>query len=202
MGEVAASQGGSPEIETEHLLLGLLREDMGLARRFLGSPFAVDSVWRQVARGGLVREQPPNPVDLPLANAGKRVLAFAAEEADRLSSKGVGTGHLLLGLLREEECLAAKVLHERGVALASSREELARMPHDDSVREEFVREESSRPEVVELQARIRLIRGRMHDAIATHDFDQARACADEERTERVKLYSLCQQHGLPDWLYD
>jgi len=42
------------------------------------------------------------------------VLAYAAEEAERLSHKHIGTEHLLLGLLREEKCFAAEILHERG----------------------------------------------------------------------------------------
>ena len=50
----------------------------------------------------------------------------AAEEAERLSHKHVGTEHLLLGLLREEKCFAAEILHERGLHLSTIREELAR----------------------------------------------------------------------------
>ena len=56
----------------------------------------------------------------------KRVLAYAAEEAERLSHKHIGTEHLLLGLLREEKCFAAEILHERGLRLPTIREELAR----------------------------------------------------------------------------
>ena len=55
----------------------------------------------------------------------KRVLDYAVEEAGRLSHKHVGTEHLLLGLLREEKCLAAEILHERGLHLSIVREELA-----------------------------------------------------------------------------
>ena len=68
-------------------------------------------------------------VDLPLSNEGKRVLAYAAEEAERLSHKHIGTEHLFLGLLREEKCFAAELLRERGVTLSTVREELARAPH-------------------------------------------------------------------------
>src|SRR5205814_5109407 len=59
-------------------------------------------------------------------NECKRVLAYAAEEAERLSHKHIGTEHLLLGLLREEKCFAAEILHERGLRLSTIREELAR----------------------------------------------------------------------------
>jgi len=58
------------------------------------------------------------------------VLAYAAEEAERLSHKHIGTEHLLLGLLREEKCFAAKILHERGLRLSTIREELAGQPHE------------------------------------------------------------------------
>jgi ATP-dependent Clp protease ATP-binding subunit ClpC len=196
-----AGQTGSPEIEPEYLLLGLLREDQSLARRFLGSPWALDAVWRQVEQSKLVHERPLRGVDLPLSNAGKRALASAAEEADALSSKRICTGHLLLGLLREEECYAAKMLHERGVGLASTRGELARTPHDDSIREEFVRESSSLPEVVELQNQIGSIKSRINSCIANQDFAKARVYSDKERSLRDKLYLLCKQHGLSDWLY-
>ena len=54
------------------------------------------------------------------------MLAYAAEEAERLSHKHIGTEHLLLGLLREEKCFAAEILHERGLRLSTIREELAR----------------------------------------------------------------------------
>jgi len=54
------------------------------------------------------------------------VLAYAAEEAERLSHKHIGTEHLLLGLLREEKCFAAEILSERGLRLPAIREELQR----------------------------------------------------------------------------
>ena len=196
-----ASQRGSPEIETEYLLLGLLREDQNLARRFLGSPWAVDAVWRQVWQTKPTSRRPLGGVDLPLSSVSKQVLVLAAEEADRESSKHIGTAHLLLGILREEKCPAAEMLHERGLRPEAAREELTRKQHDESIREKFVRERSSLPEVLELQNRIGLILSRANEAIADHDFAKARTYSDEERAERDKLYLLCQQHGLPDWLY-
>lgn len=121
-----ASQFGSPYIETEHLLLGLLREDKALTNRFLRSSKSVESIRQQIEDHTVVREKVSTSVDLPLSNEGKRVLAYAAEEAERLSHKHIGTEHLLLGLLREEKSFAAALLHERGVRLSSVREELAR----------------------------------------------------------------------------
>src|SRR5215471_18228834 len=118
-----ASGFGSPYIETEHLLLGLLREDKGLTNRFLRSHTTVESIRKQIEGKATVQEKVPTSVDLPLSNEGKRVLAYAAEEAERLSNKHIGTEHLLLGLLREEKCFAAEILHERGLKLVAIREE-------------------------------------------------------------------------------
>ena len=125
-----ASQFGSPYIESEHLLLGLIREDKALANRFLRSHAAVESIRKQIEAHTQVREKVSTSVDLPLSHECKRVLAYAAEEAERLSHKHIGTEHLLLGLLREEKCFAAEILHERGLRLATIREELARSQSD------------------------------------------------------------------------
>src|ERR1017187_593861 len=100
----AASQFGSPHIETEHLLLGLLREDTPIINRFLRSHASVEFIRKQIKGHTAIREKLSTAVDLPLSNECNRVLAYAAEEAERLSHKHVGTEHLLLGLLREEKC--------------------------------------------------------------------------------------------------
>ena len=121
-----ASQFGSPYIETEHLLLGLLREDKALTNRFLRSHASVESIRKQIEQHTTIREKVSTSVDLPLSNECKRVLAYAAEEAERLSHKHIGTEHLLPGLLREEKCFAAEILQERGLRLPAIREELQR----------------------------------------------------------------------------
>jgi ATP-dependent Clp protease ATP-binding subunit ClpC len=137
-----ASQFGSPYIETEHLLLGLLREDKALTNRFLRSHASVESIRKQIEGHTTIREKVSTSVDLPLSNECKRVLAFAAEEAERLSHKHIGTEHLLLGLLREEKCFAAEILHERGLRLSTIREELARASQEKSQPQRQQREAS------------------------------------------------------------
>ena len=122
-----ASQFGSPYIETEHLLLGLIREDKALANRFLRSHAVVESIRKQIEKHTTIREKVSTSVDLPLSHECKRVMAYAAEEAERLSHKHIGTEHLLLGLLREEKCFAAQILYERGLRLTIIREELTRV---------------------------------------------------------------------------
>jgi len=183
--------------------VGLLRADMVLARRFLGSPWAAEEIWREVERKKPVRAAIPAGVDLPLSPEGKRVLVLAAEEADSLSSKKIHTEHLLLGLLRDERDFAATLLSGRGLHLASTRDELRRKPHDDSIIEEFVREPGALPEgVAGSRSRLRSIVTRMEQAIAERDFATARSCSDEERIERDKLRSLYQEHGLSGWMFE
>jgi bifunctional UDP-N-acetylglucosamine pyrophosphorylase/glucosamine-1-phosphate N-acetyltransferase len=124
-----ASQFGSPYIDTEHLLLGLLRADKTLVDRFLRAQASAESIRKQIEAKDMVREKVATSVDLPLSNEGKRVLAYAAEEAERQGHNHIGPEHLLLGLLREDQCFAARILEERGVTLAQVRDELARKPH-------------------------------------------------------------------------
>src|ERR1039457_7249405 len=144
-----ASQFGSPCIETEHLLLGLLREDKALANRFLRSSASVESIRKQIEGHTTLREKVSTSVDLPLSHECKRVLAYAAEEAERLNHKHIGTEHLLLGLLREEKCFAAEILHERGLRLTQVRDEIQRSssekvssnrPKESSLLSEFSRD--------------------------------------------------------------
>lgn len=120
-----ASQFGSPYIETEHLLLGILREDKALTSRFLRSHSSVASIRNQIEKATTVREKVSTSVDLPLSVECKHVLAYAAEEAEHLGHKHLGTEHLMLGLLREENSFAAAILKERGVQFESVREDLA-----------------------------------------------------------------------------
>ncbi|HLY60926.1 MAG TPA: ATP-dependent Clp protease ATP-binding subunit [Terriglobia bacterium] len=144
-----ASQFGSPYIETEHLLLGLLREDKALTNRFLRSHASIESIRKQIEGKTTIRDKVSTSVDLPLSLECKRVLAYAAEEAERLSHKHIGTEHLLLGLLREDKSFAAEILHERGLRLSTLREELSRAqsekpsanrPKETSLLSEFSRD--------------------------------------------------------------
>src|SRR5437762_5231359 len=121
-----ASQFGSTTIETEHLLLGLIREDKNLTNRFLRNHSSIESIRKEIEGRTTIREKVSTSIDLPLSNECKRILAYAAEEAERLNHRHIGTEHLLLGILREEKCVAAEILHERGLRLNAIREELAR----------------------------------------------------------------------------
>ncbi len=134
-----ASQYGSPYIETEHLLLGVLREDKSLTNRILQSHASVESIRKQVDAHSTAREKVSTSVDLPLSEQCKRVLNYGAEEAERLGHQHIGSEHLLLGLLREQKCFAAEILNERGIKLETVREEIAKGVPEEATRPGSVR---------------------------------------------------------------
>lgn len=123
-----ASQFGSPYIETEHLLLGFLREDKFLVRHlFRADPEAeIEAIRRQIEANAKVGKKVSTSIDLPLSNESKRALAFAAEEAERLRDKHIGTEHLFIALLREPGTVAAQVLNSHGLSLEKAREIVSR----------------------------------------------------------------------------
>src|SRR5437867_445073 len=73
-----ASQFGSTTIETEHLLLGLIREDKNLTNRFLRNHSSIESIRKEIEGRTTIREKVSTSIDLPLSNECKRILAYAA----------------------------------------------------------------------------------------------------------------------------
>ncbi|MEZ5417869.1 MAG: ATP-dependent Clp protease ATP-binding subunit [Vicinamibacterales bacterium] len=123
-----ASQLGSVSIETEHLLLGLIREGKGLTSRiFQRSHLSLDSIRKDIEGRTVFREKVSTSVEIPFSGETKRVLQYAAEEADRLLHNYIGTEHLLLGLLREERSVAASILMEKGMRLHAVREDIVQL---------------------------------------------------------------------------
>jgi ATP-dependent Clp protease ATP-binding subunit ClpA len=116
-----ASQFDSPEIQSEHLLLGILREGRSALNSVLGLQNREDEIRAAIVASSKPQGKKTTSVDLPLTNECKRILAYGAEEAMRLDNEHIGIEHLLLGILREEKCLAAKILHDRGVQLKKAR---------------------------------------------------------------------------------
>ena len=123
-----ATQLGSISIETEHLLLGLIREGKGLTSRiFARSHLSLESIRKEIEGRTVFREKVSTSVEIPFSADTKRVLQFAAEEADRLLHTYIGTEHLLLGILREERSVAASILIEKGMRLASVRDDIVQL---------------------------------------------------------------------------
>jgi hypothetical protein len=123
-----ASLFGSSYIESEHLLLGVLREYRELGRRLSISIDAVESVRAEIAKRSVPGEKTWTSVDIPLSGDCKRVLHHTVEEADRLSHRHIGCEHLLIGLLREETCFAADMLKRFGISLEQLRTEAEEVP--------------------------------------------------------------------------
>jgi Clp amino terminal domain, pathogenicity island component len=130
-----ASKYGSPCIETEHLLLGLLREDHMLARWFPGESDIKAGICTEIEGYITRRKSFPTSVEVPLTEECKKVLNLAAKEADRLGHRHVGTEHVLLALFMVEGSLAAELLRKRGLKPEAIREQLAQTPGSVSVRE-------------------------------------------------------------------
>jgi kynurenine formamidase len=120
-----ASQFGSITIETEHFLLGILREDANIIKRYTGNQTTEKVIADEVVSRLTPGEKVSVGADLPLSGACKRVLAYAAEEAERLKHRHIGVEHLLLGVLRKEDCVAAQVLSRHGLKLDLIRQHLA-----------------------------------------------------------------------------
>lgn len=120
-----ASALGSRTIDTEHLLLGVLKDREPLISHLVGGSQSADAIRRLTYE----RAGPPGaPVDIsveiPFSADVKHALGYAAEEADRLLHGHVGCEHLLLGLLRLDAGLARDVLRESGLELAPVRDVL------------------------------------------------------------------------------
>jgi ATP-dependent Clp protease ATP-binding subunit ClpC len=114
-------------IGTEHLLLGLLREDEGVAARALSSlNVTLDEVREQVESIVGYGEEGTGG-QAPFTPRSKKVLELALREALQLGHNYIGTEHILLGLVRESEGVAARVLSNLGVDPDKVRREVVRM---------------------------------------------------------------------------
>jgi ATP-dependent Clp protease ATP-binding subunit ClpC len=122
-----ASAFGSPYIETEHLLLGILRSDGPLAAQLLKAPGKIASIRDLIEKQSVRREKTSTSVDLPLSHQCKRALAYGAEEAESMKHTSITTAHLFLGLLREQESVASKIMVENGVTASEVRQEAIRL---------------------------------------------------------------------------
>ena len=129
-----ASRLGSLSIESEHLLLGLIREGKGLVSRiFARSHLSLENIRREIEGRTAFREKVSQSVEIPFSPEVKRTLGHAADEADRLLHQHIGTEHLLLGLLREERSVAATVLKEKGMRLETVRDDIVQLLNDKSI---------------------------------------------------------------------
>src|SRR5438270_9853256 len=130
-----AGRLGENYVSTEHLLLGLVRENDSVAARILDrlgvSLGRIRSeIERQVTRGDGRLGQ-----DMQLTPRCKRVIDLAYDEARQLDNNYIGTEHILLGLIREEEGLAGKVLNKLGASLEKTREIVLDLQDSESTKD-------------------------------------------------------------------
>ena len=114
-------------IGTEHILLGLVRETEGVAARVLSSLSVDLSKVRSAVEFIIGRGEKPPQGEIGLTPRAKKVVELAVDEARRMNHTYIGTEHLLIGLMREGEGVAAGVLESLGVTLDKVRTETHRI---------------------------------------------------------------------------
>ncbi|GAA5022814.1 hypothetical protein GCM10023317_67180 [Actinopolymorpha pittospori] len=170
-------------IGTEHVLLGLLREQEGLAARALESVgISLEAVRTQVLE--IIGEGAQAPVGhIPFTPRAKKVLDLSLREAVQLKCDYVGTEHILLGIVREGEGVAAQVLFKLGADLNTVRQRVVTMEP-----------ESGQPRDVETTGRrVNLLR-----EIKTlfDENDRLRAETEGAAAEIKRLRALLVRHGI------
>ncbi|HEV3082534.1 MAG TPA: Clp protease N-terminal domain-containing protein [Gemmataceae bacterium] len=199
-------------IGTEHLLLGLVREGSGSAAIILKN---CDIDLRQIRMEieKIVQSGPDTVItgELPQTPRAKKVIEYSIKEARDLNHKAVGTEHLLLGLLREEEGVAAQVLMNMGLKLEEVREQVLNFPGQkkrpgQSASAKVVPAEvdlsglptETQTAVCELDAEINKLNQEKDKAVKESDFETAamlRDRADRLRKKKQTLIAAAQLKG-------
>jgi len=125
-------------IGTEHLLLGLLLEGEGLAAKVLNNLGVEINKVRATIESVLGRNEGIVVQQIIPTSRMKKVIEISFEEARRMGNNYIGTEHLLLGLLIENEGIAARVLDDLGANLEKVRGEIDRMLHESGLDEEAI----------------------------------------------------------------
>jgi ATP-dependent Clp protease ATP-binding subunit ClpA len=163
-------------IGTEHLLLGLLREEEGLGARVLETlDVTAEEVRAQVAliigEGDEVKTG-----QIPFTPRAKRVLELALREALQLGHNHIGTEHILLGLVHEGEGVAMRILLDLDVDAQTARNEVIRVLSGGSGPVEPVA-----PLAPDLQEEIRRVRAEKEAALEAQEFEKAASLGTRER---------------------
>ena len=114
-------------IGTEHLLLGLIHEGEGVAAKVLESLGISLEDMRQQVEEIIGQGQQAPPAHIPFTPRAKKVLELSNQEARQLGHRYIGTEHILLGLIREGDGVAAQVLVQRGAALDRVRQQVTHL---------------------------------------------------------------------------
>ncbi|WP_091739206.1 ATP-dependent Clp protease ATP-binding subunit [Marininema mesophilum] len=117
---------GHSNIGTEHILLGLVREGEGIAAKALmGLGLGLEKIQKEVET--LIGRGQGQPTNIAYTPRAKKVIELSIDEARKLGHTYVGTEHILLGLIREGEGVAARVLNNLGVSLNKARQQVLQL---------------------------------------------------------------------------
>jgi prophage maintenance system killer protein len=169
-------------IGTEHLLLSLLYQGEGIAAEALASL----GISREAVRGQLEQivglgASDPAPGHLPFTPRSKKVLELSLREAMRLGHHQIGTEHLLLGIIREGEGMAAQVLVALGTDLPGARDRVLAVLHAHEEAGWPVRAPHVASELVNVSDRLAEVRRHKEAAFEAGELDVAAAFRDRER---------------------
>jgi ATP-dependent Clp protease ATP-binding subunit ClpC len=207
-------------IGTEHILLGLIHEGEGVAATALESlGVSLEAVRQQVEEIIGQGQQAPSG-HIPFTPRAKKVLELALREALQLGHHYIGTEHILLGLIREGDGVAAQVLAALGADLYGVRQQVIALLHGDAGKEKEQRPAAvtplratfeSRvsaaeqwlgivPDTGDLDEQIEQAREARRSAIAAKDWEQAKVLHDRETELRAEKVSRREQWapGHPD----
>jgi len=137
-------------IGTEHILLGLLREDEGVGAKVLANLGVGLNKARSAVEFIIGRGDKPSTGEIGLTPRAKRVIELAIDEARHLGHNYIGTEHLLLGLLREGGGVASDVLDSFGITLERARAETSRVLGEGAARARTARSTSRTPALDQL----------------------------------------------------
>ena len=166
-------------VGTEHLLLGLIRVDDGMAARALALPGISMTAVRQQVEEIIGQGKKTAPAGhIPFTPRAKKVLELSLREALLLGHNYIGTEHILLGLIREGEGIAAQVLVKLGADLSRVRQEVIRLVAEAS-------REEDKPRTARGALRVHPARGpdsgRLAEALARIESMDSRLSAIEQR---------------------
>jgi transposase len=172
-------------IGTEHLLLGLVAESQGVAAKALESlDISLEAVRREVEEViGLGQSAPTGHI--PFTPRAKKVLELSLREAKQLGHNYIGTEHILLGLVREGQGVAAQVLVKLGADLPRVRQQVIKLLTGYAAEEASARTRLVRMTVPsdlrKLEEQLAQVRRQKQAAIDAEDFDQASELRDREK---------------------
>ena len=129
--EIAAELGHN-YVGTEHLLAGLIREGNGLAYKILTSQGVTEDKVIGLIEELIGRSEPLDDVPNGFTPRTKRVIEISFIEAKRLNNNFIGTEHLLLGIMKEGDSVAARIITELGVDIPKMFNELVKVLSEDN----------------------------------------------------------------------